>query len=123
MNQRVLFWVSEKRLNRLLAARAYREKQHCVLTLQTEELVRAHAERVSLSPINSGSTIFSPQPRGATTFTSIVDYHFDTWKRKRGKQNAVVELVEDYSVPDVADFVLKVEERKGEKVLSVVFKR
>ncbi len=121
LNQRVFFWVSEERLNRLLEARAYRNKQHCILTLETAELLRRHSERVTLCPINSGSTIYKPQPRGYTTFQSIENYPFNEWKARRGSRDAVVELVVDHSVRDIADFVQKVEERHGSTVVSNIF--
>lgn len=123
LNRRAFFWVSEDRLNRLLGARAYRSKQHCILTVDTAELVRRHCDRITLCPINSGSTIYVPQPRGANTFRSIADYPFDAWRSKRGVQNAVVELVVDYSVPDLAEFVLRVEERSGHALVRRIFDR
>ena len=109
--------ICEARLNRLLSARAYRQKQHCVLTIDTAKLLKIHADKVSLSPINSGSTIYKPQPRGHSTFLSISDYPFDRWMKKRRGKNGVVELTVDYAVPDLAQFVLRVEERKGDQVV------
>jgi hypothetical protein len=64
LNAKVFFWLSRERLRRLLGARAYRRYPQTVLTLNTESLVRAHRENVLLSPINSGSAIMNPQPRG-----------------------------------------------------------
>ena len=123
LNRRVFFWLSADRLNRLLGARAYRSKQHCVLTLDTAEMLRRHAQHVTLSPINSGSTIFKPQPRGAATFRSIADYPFEERRRGRHISNAVVELVADYSIPDVKDFVIRVEERNGPTVVDILYER
>jgi len=121
LNKHVFFWLSEDRLAGLLAARAYRHKQHCVLTLDTARLVEQHQSQIRLSPINSGSTIFKPQPRGAGTFLPIADYPFDAWKCKRLLCNAVVELLVSYSVPKIEMFVEKVEERKGDKILGTLF--
>jgi hypothetical protein len=123
LNQRVFFWLSEKRLNGLLSARAYRSKQHCVLMVDSAELVRRYGKRIKLCPINSGSTIYKPQRRGVNTFKPICDYPFQEWKAKRGIESAVVELVVDYSVPDVADFVLRAEERNGPHVIKQLFDR
>lgn len=123
LNQRVFFWVREARLNRLLNARAYRNKQQCILAIDTAELIRRHADRISLCPINSGSTIYRPQPRGADTFRTIENYPFDKWKQKRGTEDAVVELVVDYSVLDIADLVVWVEERHGATVKNRLFSR
>src|ERR1044071_5448626 len=59
LNGRVFFWLSRERLARLLSARAYRNAKHCVMTVDTGELIRHHLDRITLSPINSGSTIFN----------------------------------------------------------------
>lgn len=108
LNRRCFFWLSQARLRRLLAARAYRKTPQVVLTLRTEGVVRAHEPRISLSPINSGSTIFKPQPRGHDTFKSIEAYDFRAWRRRRPAEDAVAELVVDYAVPDLAEHVLAV---------------
>lgn len=123
LNKRVFFWVSEDRLNRLLVARAYRSKSHCVLTIDTSELIRRHGDRVTLCPINSGSTIYTPQPRGAETFKSIDAYPFDFWRKKRAGKNVVVELVVEYSVPNIAELILRVEERHGAKLIKSIFSK
>jgi hypothetical protein len=123
LNQRVFFWVSQERLNRLLSARAYRSQQHCILTVDTAEMVRRHANHITLAHINSGSTIYTPQPRGKDTFRSIAEYPFDYWRRKRSAKDAVVELVVEYAVPDVADVVLRVEERRGENIIERLYSR
>lgn len=118
LNRRVFFWVNEERLRGLLQARAYRDKAHCILTVDTARLLARHEKHARLCPINSGSTIYTPQPRGHQTFKSIADYPFDQWRTKRNVKNAVVELVIDYAVPDVAEFTVRVEERKADKTLS-----
>jgi hypothetical protein len=118
LNRRVFFWVSKERLNRLLSARAYRKKAHCILTVDTVQLLRRHADRARLCHINSGSTIYTPQPRGTNTFRTIDDYPFDKWKQKRGVKDAVVELVIDFAVPDISDFVIQVEERRAANLVK-----
>jgi hypothetical protein len=123
LNNRVFFWLSKERLDRLLSARAYRDKQHCVLTVDSASLLAVHANSVTLSPINSGSTIFKPQPRGSSTFLRIADYPFEEWLAKRPIADAVVELVVDYAVKDIEKFVVKVEERKGDQILKLVHRR
>lgn len=114
LNSRCFFWLSRARLRRLLAARAYRANPQTVITLRTESLVGAHGPRASLSPLNSGSTIFKPQPRGKDTFKRIADYDFEYWRARRGNvENAVAELVIDYSVADLGDHVLAVHRVHG----------
>lgn len=123
LNANVFFWLDARRLDGLLGARAYRNKRHCVLTLDTRALVTAHTDAILLSPMNSGSTIYRPLPRGATTFQAIADYPFEERRTTRAIQNAVVELLVKYAVPNIAAYVLKVEERKGTDIVSTVWVR
>jgi Family of unknown function (DUF7002) len=109
LNEKAFFWLSRERLRGLLGARAYRNKPQTVLTLRTESVLAAHRERILLSPINSGSTIYNPRPRGRETFGSIAAYDFDYWRKKKGsKAKAVVELAVSGGVPDIMDHVLTV---------------
>ncbi len=108
LNGKVFFWLSNRRLRRLLGARAYRDFPQTVLTLDTESLVKAHGDKILLSPINSGSTIMKPQPRGKDTFRPIEEYPFEHWRKKRSKRKAVVELVVPGSVKDIMDHVIAV---------------
>lgn len=108
LNDKGFFWLSKKRLRRLLNARAYRDRPQTVLTVQTASVLAAHRERILLSPINSGSTIFNPQPRGHDTFRSIDDYPYEHWKKKRSRAEAVAELAVTGGVPDIMDHVLAV---------------
>lgn len=122
LNGRVFFWLGEHRVRRLLGARAYRDRSHIVVTLDTESLVAAHNESISLAPINTGSTIFDAQPRGSETFLSIDEYPFDDWRRRRGSpRDAVVELAVAYSVPDALDFALFAERRQGAEIIERVW--
>lgn len=121
LNRRTFFWLSIDRLNRLLKARAYRDRPHCIITVDTRGLLERHAARVTLSPINTGSTIMSAQPRSPATFSNIGEYPFDAWCRRRNKKNAIAELVVDYSVPDIAAIVLSVEHRKGDRFIERVW--
>ena len=71
LNARVFFWPDRGGVDRLLDARTNRGRTRQVLVFQTLELVRAHAGRVEISPINSGSTIHKPARRGLTTHTPL----------------------------------------------------
>jgi hypothetical protein len=123
LNRRVFFWLSRERLLRLLGAKAYRTQRQLVITVDTEALLARHASRVTLSPINSGSTIMKPQPRGRDTFQPISEYPFEYWRRKRNVRDAVVELSVDYSVPDLRDFVLRAEHMEGGITSGVLWTR
>jgi hypothetical protein len=115
LNRRVFFWVERKRLLKLLGARAYRDRPHLVLEVDTAELLRRHSEKVMLSPINSGATFaMNPAPRGPETFRRIADH-------LEGKP--VVELAVDYAVPEIANFVLSVSRWHGAEDLEEVWSR
>jgi hypothetical protein len=112
LNRRVYFWVERKRLLKLLGARAYRDRPHLVLEVDTAKLLERHADRVTLSPINSGATFaMNPAFRGPDTFRRIVDHP---------ERKLFVELAVDYAVLDVADFVLSVSRWHGVEMLEEV---
>lgn len=111
LNSRVFFWLDEGHLETLLGARAYRDAEHDVVTVDTSLLLDRYAERVTLSPINSGATLYTPPRRGRNTFLSIADYPFDERRRARGLGNAIVELAVDGGVSDIRDVAVRVERR------------
>jgi hypothetical protein len=114
LNRRVFFWVERKRLLKLLGARAYRDRPHLVLEVETAGLLERYAERVSLSPINSGATFaLGPASRGPNTFRRIAEH-------PNGKP--IVELSVDYAVPDVAEFTLRVRRWRGTEELEEVWR-
>lgn len=123
LNSRVFFWLDEPHLETLLGAGAYRDKAHDVLHVDTSALLERHAGRVTMSPINSGSTIYNPRPRGSTTFLPIADYPFKERRRARGK-DAIIELAVDHSVSDITDVLVRVERRRaGGKIEEVLWGR
>jgi hypothetical protein len=121
LNNRVFFWLTEERLLRLLSARAYRQNVQCVLTIDTNELLKQYSDEIKLSPINSGSTIYKPVMRGSTTFLQPSDYPFEERKRIRGRNNAIAELTVDYSIPNIADFTVKVEHIQDGRIIETIF--
>ena len=126
LNRRVYFWPDEGRLLGLLGARAYAGDEHCVMTLDTRSLVTAYAKSITLSRINSGALLYNNAPeRGPDTFLTIEECPFDQWRRwpGRSRKTAVAELAVDYSVPDVAKHVTRVERRKGQDVLETIWRR
>jgi len=115
LNKKCFFWLSRKRLQRLLGARAYRADPQIVLTIDTASLVRANEKNVLLCPYNSGSTIMKPVKRGKGTFLTVSDYDYASWKKLRGKEDAVAELVITSGVTDIRDHVLAVHRVHEEK--------
>lgn len=108
LNARTFFWLSRERLWRLLEAKAYRAHAQTVLTINTATLVEAHRDKIFLSPINSGSTIMSAQPRGYQTFMSVSDYPYAERRKSRSKADAVVELIVLGGVLDISEHVIAV---------------
>lgn len=123
LNDKVFFWLTENRLERLLSARAYRNTRHTVLIVDSASLLEKHAHRITLSPINSGATKPRPQPRGRDTFLPLTEYPFAEWDRKRRRRDPIVELAVAYSVPDVREFVVRVEHRGGDRSANEVWVR
>ncbi|TFC86497.1 hypothetical protein [Cryobacterium sp. TMT4-31] len=114
LNNRVFFWLHMDRLTRLLNARHYRTMEQDVLTIDTRSLVEAHGERVRLSPMNSGATLFpNPPMRGSNTFSTIGNYPYEERRKGRVPSDAVVELAVVNGVHDLADHVTSVHRWRG----------
>lgn len=83
--------------------------------METAALLGRHAERVTLSSINSGATFaMNPAPRGPDTFRRIADH-------SEGKP--IVELAVEYAVPDIASFTNSVSRWQGAEMLGEVWRR
>ena len=117
INGKVFFWAEEQRLHGLLGARDYRKLEHDVLTLDSSTFIPAYAESIWLCHMNSGNTWPMPHRRGTEIFCKIVDYPVT---RTGNPKKKVVELVVDYAVPNIADYVLEVRRMKGNEVLNVI---
>lgn len=113
LNEMVFFWLREERLKVLLGARAYRDRSHTVIIVSTQSLLAAHARRVRLSPINSGSTAYRAAPRGPETFRRLSEYPFAERRKSHGR-DAIVELAVRDGVADIEQHALSVERWKGD---------
>lgn len=122
LNSRTFFWLSRSRIWTLLGARAYRNVSQTVLTLDTASLVAVHIDRIWLSSINSGATLFRAQSRGLATFQRVPNYPFAERRVGRTLNTAVVELVVDHSVPDVAAHVLAVHSVRNQDILKEIWR-
>jgi hypothetical protein len=122
LNDRVFFWVTQERLETLLRARAYRDRMHTVLVLETQSLVVDYAKQVVLSPMNSGCTVPFAHPRGRETFRTLSDYPFEA-RRKSAGSNAVVELAVSEGVYNTQNYVIEVRERKAGDGGRVIWRR
>jgi len=99
LNRKTFFWADTKGLNFMLGARLYRSRSHYVITVDTQKLLSSHADKVTLSPINSGS-LYGMKKRSTDTFKPIAR-HSEPW---------VTELAVEYSIPDIIDLTISVEE-------------
>jgi hypothetical protein len=121
LNNRVFFWLHPVRLAELLDAQRYRNRAHDVIVVDTASLVGAHAERLRLSPINSGATLYpNAPPRGARTFVPIGEYPYEE-RRGRGIQHAIAELAVIDGVPDILRHTVRVERLQQDQVLDVLY--
>jgi hypothetical protein len=115
----VFFWLHPRRLDQLLNARRNRGRPHDVLVVDTASLIAAHHQRIGLSAINSGATLYPGAPeRGTRTFQTVENYPYAERRRRRTPQTAVVELAVAGGVPDIANHVLRVYRRLGPEVIA-----
>ncbi|TGN40720.1 DUF7002 family protein [Marinobacter confluentis] len=116
LNSKVFTWAEEERLNRLLKAREYRKDEHDVLVLDTTALIEKYDRSVLLCHMNSGNTFPYLHKRGWEIFKSVEAYPVS---KKTGKpQKKVAEVVFDYSIPDIKDFVLEAKRVKGDQFIK-----
>lgn len=115
LNRKVFMWAEEERLLTLLGARAYKELEHDVLTIDTAKLVAKYRETISLCRMNSGNTFPWWHPRSFDDFKSISSYPA---KASGAPDKTVVEVVVDYAVPDLAAYVVQVRRMKSGNVLA-----
>lgn len=113
LNTKAFFWVDPKRLTGLRRARAYRQKRQLVITIKTEPLVRAYADRILLSDRNTGTTSPFAHPRGRDTFISL---------RENGRRRTVEVAIEG-GVNNIREYVIRAEEIGGGEAASVLFER
>jgi hypothetical protein len=124
LNDRVFFWLHPARLDGLLAAKRYRDQAHDVLVVRTCDLIERHGDRVRITGMNTGATIFPSSPsRGPDSFMRIEEFPFAQRRRERALKDNAVELAVIDGVPDIADLVCRVERRQGARVLEVMFER
>jgi uncharacterized protein DUF7002 len=123
LNSRVFFWATRERLETLMAARAYRYQRHAILTVDTAELLKRHSDRVQVTTMNTGCTVPRPFPRGRNTFVPLCEFDYEVSRRARGRARAIAEVAVRYGVPDLAEFVRRVEHRGGGVPSELLFER
>ncbi len=121
LNGKVFFWPTRKRLLRFLGAKAYRDADQIVITVDTERLLNDYRKSATLSPINSGATLFNAIERGMETFVPIPDYPWEYGRRKRSRSEAVAEIAIDRGVMNVASYVTEVRCWRGDSPRRVIW--
>ena len=110
INQRVFFWASWDRLNRLRGAREYRDQPQVVLHVDTAGLLAAHGRQVELCRLNSGAVTQVNHPaRGHRSWIPVADYPYNDYRRRYGATRALTEVTVLGAVPDILDLVVDVE--------------
>jgi hypothetical protein len=112
INARVFFWLDPDRLNRQRAA--CEPRPQIVLVIDANALVAAYAERVALSPINSGNARRRPARRGTATFVPYMVWVESGWTseaqslgtRERQRSQPPAELTVVGPIPDIMQFVI-----------------
>lgn len=121
LNERVFFWTSEERLHRLTGAGAYRDMEHDVLTVDARSLFSEFHSKIELSPMNSGCTRPWRHKRGKDTFLPINTYDYESWRKKRKKNDVIAEVTVVDGVSPILPYVKKVRRMKKDETLQVLF--
>ena len=108
--ERVFFWVDRRDLAKLRGARLNRERERVVIEFDTLSLARAHADRLEISPINSGATIHDPPRRGNGTYAPLPDTDWPEWRRRRGRvaPDRIKEVTIRGPVPDAGAHIVRI---------------
>ncbi len=103
LNKKVFFWTGLIGLNYMLGAKLYCGRSHYVIIVDTQYLLDRYAQKISLSSLNSGSLYGrnGREPRSLDTFKPLSQYTRMPW---------VTELAVDYSVPDIIELTVSVDE-------------
>ncbi|GHO93701.1 hypothetical protein KSF_037490 [Reticulibacter mediterranei] len=116
INARVFFWLDPARLNRHRAA--CEPRPQVVLTVDASKLVAAYAEKIAVTPINTGNARRRPARRGAATFVPYAAWITSAWTSEaaslgtpvRPSSHHPVELTVTGSIPDIMQFVVEVQQ-------------
>jgi len=102
LNKQTFFWADTKGLKFMLGARLYRKKSHLVFTVNTEKLLRAYKNKVTLTSMNTGS-LYGMKSRSISTFQPLGNYPQMRW---------ITELAIEGGGPNILDYTITVEEQQ-----------
>jgi hypothetical protein len=118
----VFFWVNESSLRSFV--RVYGKSAHDVITVSTRRLVERDYDRITITPMNTGSASWSTElPRGRDVFKPrIHEFDLDTWDLLTSEsRDTIVELAVDYSVGRIEDVTIRVDRRSHQQVLETLW--
>ena len=136
VNSKVFFWLDIARLNRQRAA--CEPRPQIVLEIDTARLVARHAERIALSPINTGNARRRPATRGRCTFVPYRVWVESGWSSERDgvgalgsrQQQAPVELTVADGLSNIMRYVVAIHRLKpgesfhpAKEIVSIPTKR
>lgn len=115
INAHIFFWLDPARLNRQRAA--CEPRPQVVLTVDASKLIDAYAEKIAVTPINTGNARRRPARRGAATFVPYAAWATNAWTSEaaslrtplRPSSHHPVEVTVAGSIPDIMQFVIEVQ--------------
>jgi hypothetical protein len=122
LNRHVFLWPTLERLRTLQSSRTNRTGERDVLVLDTRSVVERHAERIRLTPINTGAALYpNAARRGRHTFAPIEAYPFDERRRTRPARQSLAEVAVEGGIPDLAGLVIRVERWRGPECAAIIW--
>ena len=118
INSMVFFWPTQKRLKTMISAPAYLKVEHDVLLVDTKKLVELEGPNIRLSNINSGATLYKPQPRDLDLFKLFEDYPFDKRFHKYKLNNAIAEVCVLDKVDKIREAVIETRHGLAKDILE-----
>lgn len=121
LNGYVFLWPSLQRRDRMLCS--YQNQHHDVLTIDSKQLLAQYSDKMMLSPINSGSTLYNPALRGRDTFVPFDQCPFSEWLRRRRKrpEEVVAEVTLSYRISGIELVVQRVESYFGGELTGTIW--
>ena len=112
LNDRVFLWADDRDSAGFVRARLRLGRPTERLTFDTERLLAPVWARAEITPINSGSAIRRPAPRGRETFAPLAGLDYEAWRRARPTKglDRVREVAVPGGIPDAGAALIEIEE-------------
>ena len=113
LNSRVFFWIDRDRLDR--QRRACGSTPQRVLVVDAERMLHVHGQAAAVTPINTGNAMRAAAARNLSTFVPYPRWVRDAWASEhtggssRPASHRPVELTVADAVPDILDYIIRME--------------